>query len=50
MRFRGVLSNSVPEPADQVRQTSSPSSVTANGQLPGDRATIFRATSREDSH
>lgn len=50
MRPRGVLPESVPQPAHQVRQTSTTAALPKDSQLASHRTTLLRATRRQDAH
>lgn len=50
MRPRGVLQESVPQPAHQVREASSPAAVPEDCELTGHRAIVLREARREDAY
>lgn len=50
MRPRGVLPESVPQPAHQVRQAAAQTAFPADGQLTSHRTALLRATGRQDAH
>lgn len=50
MRPRGVLPESIPQPAHQVRQAAAATALTTDSQLTSHRTAVLRATRRQDSY
>lgn len=50
VRAGGVLPESVPQPADQVRQAAPAAALTTDSQLTGHRTTVLRTAGRQDPH
>ena len=48
VRPRGVLPESVPQPAHQVRQAAAPTALPTDSQLTSHRTAVLRATRRQD--
>lgn len=46
MRFRGVLSEPIPDSADKIRQTAVAIAVVAHSLIAGNRAALLRAAGR----
>lgn len=49
MRPRRILSKSVPQPTDEIREAAAETAFLTNSQLPGDRTAVLREASGEDA-